>query len=152
MSELDCNTGQFHGCSLRWRAVPAAPAGAHLRIAEDRDSRGGDPHLVERAALCGARQGGRRGPLAGAYLVEAVRHADLARRADGRRRRPCRAWRAAAARAEICAMTRLSLALWIPLLVFLGFVGVVLFGLGRSPEVVVQSKMVGKPVDRKDVV
>jgi cytochrome c biogenesis protein CcmG/thiol:disulfide interchange protein DsbE len=43
-------------------------------------------------------------------------------------------------------MTRLRLALWIPLLVFLAFVGVVFFGLGRSPEVVVESKMVGKPV------
>src|SRR3546814_4997753 len=85
------------------------------------------------------------------FRSEAVRHADLARRADGRRRRPCRAWRAAAARAEICAMTRLSLALWIPLLVFLVFVGVVLFGLGRSPEVVVQSKMVGKPVPQFDL-
>src|SRR3546814_8088496 len=48
-------------------------------------------------------------------------------------------------------MTRLSLALWIPLLVFLVFVGVVLFGLGRSPEVVVQSKMVGKPVPQFDL-
>src|SRR3546814_5711144 len=85
------------------------------------------------------------------FRSEAVRHADLARRADGGRRRPCRAWRAAAARAEICAMTRLSLALWIPLLVFLVFVGVVLFGLGRSPEVVVQSKMVGKPVPQFDL-
>lgn len=48
-------------------------------------------------------------------------------------------------------MTRLRLALWIPLLVFLVFVGVVLFGLGRSPEVVVQSKMVGKPVPQFDL-
>ena len=47
-------------------------------------------------------------------------------------------------------MTKLRLALWIPLLVFVVFVGVVMFGLGRSPEVVVQSKMVGKPVPQFD--
>src|SRR3546814_4788139 len=39
----------------------------------------------------------------------------------------------------------------IPLVVFIVFDGVVLFGLGRSPEVVVQSKMVGKPVPQFDL-
>ena len=36
------------------------------------------------------------------------------------------------------------LALWLPLAVFLGFVLVVVFGLGRSPEVVLESKLIGK--------
>lgn len=38
------------------------------------------------------------------------------------------------------------LALWLPLAVFLGFVLVVVFGLGRSPEVVLESKLIGKPL------
>lgn len=38
------------------------------------------------------------------------------------------------------------LALWVPLAVFAIFVVTVLFGLGRSPEAVIESKLVGKPV------
>lgn len=40
----------------------------------------------------------------------------------------------------------LRLALWLPLIAFLAFVLVVLFGLGRSPQVVLESKLVGKPI------
>lgn len=38
------------------------------------------------------------------------------------------------------------LALWIPLAAFLAFVLVVLFGLGRSPQVVLESRLIGKPM------
>lgn len=38
------------------------------------------------------------------------------------------------------------LALWIPLAAFLAFVVLVIFGLGRSPEVVLESKLIGKPI------
>ncbi len=38
------------------------------------------------------------------------------------------------------------LALWIPLAAFLAFVLVVLFGLGRSPQVVLKSRLIGKSV------
>ena len=36
--------------------------------------------------------------------------------------------------------------LWAPLIVFLGFLAVFLFGLGREPENVIRSQMIGKPM------
>src|SRR3546814_8959537 len=56
-------------------------------------------------ALCRARQTGWRGALAGPYLVEAVRDADLGGRPANRAGRDHRARRPVVARTEICAMT-----------------------------------------------
>ena len=38
------------------------------------------------------------------------------------------------------------LILWAPLIVFLGFLAVFLFGLGRDPENTIRSQMIGKPM------
>jgi cytochrome c biogenesis protein CcmG, thiol:disulfide interchange protein DsbE len=38
------------------------------------------------------------------------------------------------------------LILWAPLIVFLGFLAVFLFGLGREPENTIRSQMIGKPM------
>ena len=43
------------------------------------------------------------------------------------------------------------LALWLPLGAFLLFVVLVIFGLGRSPQVVLESKLIGKPIPAFDL-
>src|SRR3546814_16196901 len=87
-------------------------------------------------ALCRARQTGWRGALAGPYLVEAVRDADLGGRPANRAGRDHRARRPVVARTEICAMTApvitRRLALWLPLAAFLWFVLGVVFGARKS--------------------
>ena len=45
----------------------------------------------------------------------------------------------------------LRLALWLPLGVFILFLGIVMFGLTRSPHVELESKLVGKPVPTFDL-
>jgi cytochrome c biogenesis protein CcmG/thiol:disulfide interchange protein DsbE len=39
-----------------------------------------------------------------------------------------------------------KLVLWAPLLVFLGFLAIFLFGLDRDPENIIRSRMIGKPM------
>lgn len=43
------------------------------------------------------------------------------------------------------------LALWVPLLGFFAFVALVVFGLGRSPQVVIESRLIGQPVPAFDL-
>ena len=143
-SELDRARGRASRFEGRWGFRASAP-GAVLHRPADRNDRGRDRHLLERAIVHGAGKAGRRWTVAASPVVEAAGDADLARRrVDRPWRRDC-PWRPCLARMAQEARGMRSLR-FIPFAIVAVVFAALVWRLANPPETAIESRMIGKPV------